>query len=369
MKRFSRPEFVQTYAAATIPSDDEELLESDSEDELGRRIAEHHRARIAAGNVNIHRVPFWRARQKPSIPAPRPTVETVVSAGDAILPHRVAFTGDLPLPPPEVSPARPAPSPPVSAPLPAPLPAATNNNGRRIDTMMREKLATIEALSQRASRLAPTKPALGGGGMPTEELAARESDRSDSAPSDSATPAPAAPAKCEHCAHCSGSAWRALWTEARDNFYTYDTTNDHRLQLTNAGYMVFFAMIYFFSEILLGTVFDSYLLDASFPFIGVTIFWRAITSPIETVSWLFGILFNFVFDDSAAVTEPVATWYRAEERPTTAGEWLDTALSAAGTITTRALSATGTITTRIMHSTMTAMSELENAWDDDWASM
>jgi hypothetical protein len=156
--------------------------------------------------------------------------------------------------------------------------------------------------------------------------------------------------KCEHCGGCYTSVWRALWTELRENFYTYDPNNDYRLQMTLLGWMVFLGSIWFFTELALGAVFDSYLLDSKFPFIGITIFWRAISRPFETLAWCFGVLFNWTFGDSAAVAEPVATWYKDENRPTTK-EWFT-----AATATTE----------RIVSATTQALDDAGSMWDDDW---
>ncbi|KAK5137454.1 hypothetical protein LTR08_008432 [Meristemomyces frigidus] len=117
-----------------------------------------------------------------------------------------------------------------------------------------------------------------------------------------------------------GSVWKALWTEFRSCFYTWDPPSGWRIRLTWLGlicascvgwYLVESTLCAYFCRPLYGSSMVGYGVDPDaprFPLVMPTLLFRPL-KPVwqpafETASWCFGVLVNALFGDNAVSSDP-----------------------------------------------------------------
>lgn len=174
--------------------------------------------------------------------------------------------------------------------------------------------------------------------------------------------------KCRHCGGSYTSVWRGLFVEFRELFYTWgQAEKGSPFELTWLGLLVVTWWTWIFSEMLMSHLFEYTLRDAHFPFITITLIWRALSEPWESAKWLIGVGGNLVFGDSSTVAGPVAsssTWLRRAAQPPIRervgargndGDWIAAAAAA-----------TAATARRVVKSAMEAVDEAGTMWDDEY---
>lgn len=165
-------------------------------------------------------------------------------------------------------------------------------------------------------------------------------------------------AVCPHCGHAaSTSVWQSLWTELRQNFYTYDTSS--HIHLTWLGWTFVLWWIWFLFENLLCIEYCNYIDGPVIPFVtfnlAVQPFLPILRPLFAFLAWSFGAFFNLLFGDVAASSKPATA-------TATRNNLLHTGMGGVFGTTTRILRASAT---RVSQSTIDALDEAGSLWDDE----
>lgn len=159
------------------------------------------------------------------------------------------------------------------------------------------------------------------------------------------------------CIHCGGryaSVWRGLWSEFRENFYTYDTKDDQRIRLTRIGWITLLGVLWFALENALCTELCDYVHGPVIPFVtfhyAVRPFVPVLRPIFRGLAWFCGIAWNMIFSEQAQSRTTTATT-TTRWMPRTGSSW--TAATIAGT-------------RKALHSAREAVDEVGRIWDDEY---
>ncbi|KAK5125677.1 hypothetical protein LTR85_011951 [Meristemomyces frigidus] len=207
-----------------------------------------------------------------------------------------------------------------------------------------------------------------------------------SAPSSATDPTPLArPTMTKNgktiCKACGGtyygSVWKALWTEFRSCFYTWDPPSSWRIRFSWLGLLCLSALGWYILELVLCRYYCHPLYGSSmvgygaypnapqFPWVIPTLLFRPfkfIWEPAsESLAWSSGVLFHSLFGDNAVSSDPpvakpahVGTVRKAFTN-TLSSTWVQTA-----TASVAAASA------RVIGSAVDAVDEVGSMWDDEF---
>ncbi|KAK4547619.1 hypothetical protein LTR36_000576 [Oleoguttula mirabilis] len=176
-----------------------------------------------------------------------------------------------------------------------------------------------------------------------------------------------------------GSVWKALWTEFRSCFYSWDPPPSSRLRFTWLGLMCLSTLAWYLLESVLcayychrlyGSSMVGYGVDMNaprFPFVIPTLFFRPfkfIWEPAsETLGWCSGLLFHSLFGDNAVSSDPPVakpahgTTIRKAFTNTLSSTWAQTATANIAAASTR-----------VVGSVVDTLDEAGSMWDDEFLS-
>jgi hypothetical protein len=199
-------------------------------------------------------------------------------------------------------------------------------------------------------------------------------------------------AMCQHCGGRQTSAWHILWSELRNNFYTWDRKRHPPFRLTWLGLASILWLTWYLTETTLCAYYchQTYAVEMvgygvdpdapEYPFVIPTLLFRPfepIWRPVlQYLAWSFGVLLNLFFGEglsAGVLTRPSARGAKA--RPVRRA--MSTGVSLPGFVKVVEgnagwLSAAATATTSVIRnvaaSTLHAASEASMMWEDEFLS-